>query len=144
MLGDVRQAAANNQKFEQAAADRALKTIGKLRQADDQSWTASRAALANALSSAAGAEGTLQRDNSRRMFVDFLNRIRKMPDAEFARSQGELSAELAALMPAGGSLTVAMAEVNPSQVQGALAATLLHPRAPQLLEELLASKPKPQ
>ncbi|MHB8997007.1 MAG: hypothetical protein ACYC63_17315 [Armatimonadota bacterium] len=144
VLGDVRQAAANNQKFDKVAADRALKTISKTREAQDQTWVASRTALANTLSAAAGADGTPQRENSRRMFSDFLDRIRKMSATEFARSQGELSAELAALMPPGGSLTVAMAEANPSQVQGALAATLLHPRAPQLLQELLASRPKPQ
>jgi hypothetical protein len=144
LLGDVRQAAANNQKFDKAAADRALKTISKLKEADDPAWAASRTVLAGALSTAAGAEGTPQRENSRRMFADFLDRIRKMPATEFATRQNELSAELAALMPPGGSLTVAMAEANPAQIQGALAATLLHPRAPQLLQELLASKPQPQ
>lgn len=144
LLGDVRQAAANNQKFDKVAADRALKTISGLREADDATWAISRAALANGLSSAAGADGTPQRENSRAMFGEFLDRIRKMPPTAFAAKQDELSAELTALMPPGSSLTVAMAEVNPGQIQRALAGTLLHPRAPQLLQELLASKPEPK
>jgi hypothetical protein len=144
LLGDVRGAAANNQKFDKIASDRALSTIGKLKETDNTTWAASQTALATALSAAAGAEGTPQRENSRRMFADFLDRIRKMPITEFGARLDELAAELLALMPPGGSLTVAMAEANPAQMQGALAATLLHPRAPQLLQELLASKPEPQ
>lgn len=140
LLGDVRQAAANNQRFDRAAATRALETIGRLRQLDEPTWRASCDRLADCLCAASGAPGSPARDNSRRMFLDFLARLRKMPAADFSGRQTELSAELCALMPPGSSLTAAMAEFEPRLIQTAMEASLLHPRAPALLAEIRAAR----
>lgn len=143
LLGDVRQAAANNQKAERQAADRAVRAIGRLRGGDEAAWTANRDRLASCLSAGAGAPDSPARKNSRSMFGDYLDRIRKMSDVDFANKQEELASSLLALVPPGSSLTVAMAEFDTRQIQSAMQSSLLSSRAAALLEELQAKRAKP-
>ncbi|MEI6501482.1 MAG: hypothetical protein WCP21_10725 [Armatimonadota bacterium] len=143
LLGDVRGAAANNQRADRAAAERALKLIARLRGGDDPTWTASRDQLIVLLSAGAGEPDSAARKNSASMFGDYLGRVRLMSDGDFAQKQDELVAGLIALLPPGTNLTAALAEFEPGQLQNAMAASFLSPRAPALLQELLTSRVKP-
>lgn len=140
LLGDVRQAAANNQKADRVSAQRAIKQIGRLRAADDATWATTEKALADALSAAAGEPGTPARNNSFAMFQEFLSRLRQMSDAEFGNKQTELETGLMALMPPGSSITVAMSSLDLHAIQNAMGNSFLSPRAPVLLEELQAGR----
>ena len=140
LLGDVRQAAANNQKAARVAADRALKLIGGLRESDAGAWPATRDRLADCLCSGVGAPESAARANSRRLFQDFLARIRTMSAAEFAQKTEELTSELLALLPPTTNLAVALAEFAPHQIQQAMRDSFLHPRAPDLLREIQAAR----
>ena len=142
LLGDVRGAAANNQRADRAAAERAMKLIGTLRGGDDAAWAASRDRLIALLSAGAGEPDSAARKNSASMFGDFLGRVRQMSDADFAQKQDELVAGLVALLPPGTILTAALAEFEPGQLQNALSVGFLRPRAPALLQELLTSRAK--
>lgn len=136
LLGDVRQAAANNQRADQQAALRAVKTLGQLRELDQTQWVASRDKIAQAFSENAGAPDTPARQNCQRMFVEFLDRFRTMSDVDFAAKQGELATELLALLPPGANLTVAMATYDQRLLQNAMNTTFLNPRVPELLKEM--------
>lgn len=122
------------------AGARAMDVLGRQRTADGPTWTAFRDHLAEAIAAGAGAAGTPARDNSRRMFVDFLDRLRKMSAADFAAKQQELGSEIAALLPPGFDLVNLAAEFDPGGVHVALGMSLLHPRAPALLEEMQAGR----
>lgn len=110
--------------------------------ADDQEWVKERDRLAQALAAAAGAEGTPERENRRRMFVEFFNRVEQMPEADFVAKLNELGAELAALLPAGADAALALAEADPTRIHMALLFTFLNPRYPVLLHEMQAAKAK--
>lgn len=142
LLGDVRQAAMNNQKADRASAEQAIRQIGKLRGGDDVTWAATKDALAKALSSAAGAPDSPARKNSCAMLQDFLGRVRQMSETDFANKQDELVTELTVLMPPGASITVAMATLQPRAIQDALSGGFLSPRAAALLQELQAARVK--
>jgi hypothetical protein len=143
LLGDVHQAAMNNQKTDRASAERALRFIGKLRGGDDATWTANRDKLAAALATDAGPTDSPARKNTQSMFVDYLNRVRAMSDADFANKQDELVTELTALLPPGASVTVALAEYDPSQIAAAMYLSFFSPRALPLLQELQQTRAKP-
>lgn len=143
LLGDIRGAAANNQKADRVAAERAMKLIGRLRGSDDAGWKGYRDWLMALLSASAGEPDSAARKNSASMFGDFLDRIRQMSDVDFAQKQEELVAGLLALLPPGTILTAALAEFDPNQLQNALDNSFLSPRAAALLQELLTSRVKP-
>jgi len=126
----------------QGACKRALEVIGQLRGKEAPVWTISRDRLAASLAAAAGAEGTPARENTRQMFVDFLDRLRRMSEADFAAKQKELSAELLALLPPGASLALLLADFDLSQTRNALRWSLLSPRAPALVQEMQAVRAK--
>ncbi|MEN6301411.1 MAG: hypothetical protein ABFD96_01725 [Armatimonadia bacterium] len=140
LLGDVRQAAANNQRADQQAALRAIKTLGQLRELDQTQWVASRDRIAQAFSENAGAPDTPARQNCQKMFVEFLDRFKTMSDVDFAAKQGELATELLALLPPGTNLTVAMATYDQRLLQNAMNMTFLNPRLPDLLKEMKAAR----
>lgn len=137
-LGDVRGPQANNQRADQLLGQRAMTQVEQMLQLDDAKFSAARDRFAGVLSAAAGPADSPQRTNCRRMFVEFFDRSRQMPPADFAARQAELSAELLALLPPGTSLVVALAEYDVRLIHGALAGALLHPRAPGVLAELKA------
>lgn len=126
----------------QAAAEKALQTISELRGKEAEGWAAARDKLAACLSTVAGPEGSPARDNSRSMFLDFLNRIRNMTEADFANKHKELVAELLALLPPGTNLAQIMGEFDPSPIHQVLQFTLLGARAPGIVQEMLAARTK--
>jgi hypothetical protein len=142
LLGDVRQAAANNQKADQVMGQRVITMIGETLKLDEAAWLKARDRLAAALAGNVGAPDSPARRNCRQLFVDFLDRIRRMPPAEFAAKQQELSAELLALVPPGTRLIVAVAAYDRMLFHSAMAGTFLHPRAPELLAEMKAARAK--
>lgn len=126
----------------QEASMRAMQIIAQSRAAEEEAWVQTRDRLAASLSAAAGADGTPARENSRRMFLDFLNRIRDMTPADFAAKQAELSGELTALLPPGTNLAAALSIVDLASIRQALWQSLLNPRAPGLLKEMEAARAK--
>ncbi len=140
LLGDVRGPAANNQKADVALSKRAMVQVAELRQLDDPRWPAERDRLATALAAGAGEAGSAQVDNSRKLFVDFLERVRRMSGADFANRQDELAAELLALLPPHTNLIVALAEYDKKLVHDAMSASLAHPRAAELLRQMKAAR----
>lgn len=126
----------------QAAAQKALQTIGELRHRDAEAWTAGRDKLAACLSASAGPEGSPARDNARQMFLEYLNRVRALPETDFANQQKELVAGLLALLPPGTSLAESLAEFDPSAIHDILSMGLLGPRAPGIVQEMLAARTK--
>jgi hypothetical protein len=144
LLGDVRGPAANNQKADAALAKRALQVIKQMLALDEAQWLAARDRLAAALAAGAGVPNAPAVDNCRKLFVEFLDRVRKMNQADFARRQDELGAELQALLPPGTNLVVALAEFEPRLIHDAMAAGLLHPRVPDLLQQIKTARATPQ
>lgn len=140
LLGDVRGPAANNQKADVALSKRAMLQVAELRQLDDPRWPAERDRLAAALAAGAGEVGSAQVDNSCKLFVDFLERVRRMSGADFAKRQDELAAELLALLPPHTNLIVALAEYDKQLVHDAMSASLAHSRAPELLRQMKAAR----
>ncbi len=136
LLGDVRGAAANNQRAEQQLSRRALQLIGQMLPYEEARWQAARDKLIAALIAGVGAENSPERENARQLFLDFFERLRKMNQAEFAQRQEELAAELLALLPPQTNLAVALAEYNPQLIKEAMARSLTHPRAPDLLRQM--------
>lgn len=110
---------------------------------DDQEWVKERDRLAGVLSAAAGADGTPERENRRRMFVEFFNRVEQMAEADFAAKLTELGADLAALLPAGSDDALALADADAVRIHMALLLSFLNPRYPELLQEMQAAKAKP-
>lgn len=123
----------------QAATRRAFEVIGKLRGADEQTWATARDRLATCLT--AGVDEPA-RENRRQMVADFLNRLRRMSETEFADKQKVLGEELTALLPPGLNLAQALAEFEPRLIHEALAPSLLNPRTPALVEEMQAARAK--
>lgn len=136
LLGDVRGAAANNQKADQQLSRRALQLIGQMLPYEEAKWQQARDKLIAALIAGVGAENSPERDNARQLFVEFFERLRRMKQAEFAQRQEELAAELLALLPPQTNLAVALAEYNPQLIKEAMARSLTHPRAPDLLRQI--------
>jgi len=124
----------------QAAAQKALQMIGELRRVDAEAWTAGRDKLAACLSASAGPEGSPARDNARQMFLEYLNRVRALPETDFANQQKELIAGLLALLPPGTSLAESLAEFDPSAIHNILSMGLLGTRAPGIVQEMLAAR----
>lgn len=139
LLGDVRQAAANNQRADQQAALRAVKTLSRLRELDQAQWVENRERLIQAMSESAGAPGSAARQNQQKMFAEFFDRFKTMSDVDFATKQQELATELLALLPPGANLTVAMATYDQRLLQNAMNMTFLNPRVPELLKEIKAT-----
>jgi len=144
LLGDVRGPAANNQKADVALGARAMKLVGQMLQFEDARWLAEREKLAAALAAGAGAPHMPAVDNCRQMFLDFFTRLRKMEPTDFANRQDELAAELLALLPPQTNLLVALGEYDTKLIHDAMAASLLHPRAPELLRQLKAARAQTQ
>ena len=142
LLGDIRQAAANNQKADQVLGQRVIQTVGGMLKLEDPQWLAARDRLATALAAPAGAADSPARNNCRQLFVDFLDRVRKMPQPDFTTRQDELAAELLALVPPGASLIVALAEYDTGLIHSALGGSFLNPRVPALLAEMKAARAK--
>jgi len=140
LLGDVRGPAANNQKADVAVSKRAIAVIAEMLQLEDARWTAARDKLTAALAAGAGEPNSAAVTNSRQLFRDFFDRLRKMPPADFAKRQDELAAELLALLPPQTNLIVALAEYDTKLIHGAMSASLLHPRTPELLRQMQAAR----
>jgi hypothetical protein len=140
LLGDVRGPAANNQKADVALGTRAMKLLGQMLQFEDARWLAERGKLAAALAAGAGEPNAPQVANCRQMFTEFFDRLRKMEPTDFANRQSELSAELLALLPPNTNLLVAMAEYQTSLIHDAMSVSLLHPRAPDLLQQMKTAR----
>lgn len=124
----------------QAAAEKALQVIGELRGKDAAEWAGSRDKLAACLSAAAGPEGSAARGNSRQMFMDFLNRIRNMTDADFANKHKELVAAFLDLLPPGTNLIQLAGEFDPSSIHQMLQFALLGARSAGIVQEMLAAR----
>jgi hypothetical protein len=144
LLGDPRGPVANNQKLNAALGQRALKLIGELLKLDDAAWPAARDALALALATDAGPADSPARANSQKLFVDFLDRLRKMPATDFTQRQAELGAELQALLPPNTNLLLAIARYDTKLIHAAMATSLTHPRAPDLLQQMKDARAKTQ
>jgi len=144
LLGDVRGPAANGQKVDAALGKQAMKQIARLLPLDDQQWPGARDKLAAALAAGAGEPKSPQVDNCRQLFVDYLDRLHKMPPTDFANRQDELVAELLALLPPKTNLVVAMATYDPALIHDAMSSSLLSPRAPELLQQMKAARAKTQ
>lgn len=140
LLGEVSGPAADNQRAGRQVALRAVRAIGSWRGLDPAQWTAARDFVAKALAAPAGTPDTDAYRNAVRLYTEFLDRIKAMPDTDFARGQDELTAELQALVPLSGHLTVALAECTPRQIVGAMAVSFLAPTAPRLLKEIQAAR----
>lgn len=134
--------AGTDDQSNQAGAKRALEVIGQLRGKDQQTWVASRDRLAECLSAASGAAGTPARENRRQVFLDFLNRVRAMTEADFAAKRDELIVEFVALLPENSHLALAIADFDPGQIHNALVSSLLTARAPALLQEMQTAQAK--
>lgn len=124
----------------QSTARQVLSVVGTARLADAATWTTSRDRIAACLSAPVGADGTPERENRRQMFLDFLDRVRKLTEPEYVRQQEQLAAELTPLLPADVDLAAAIHEYAPGYVHNALAVTLLHPRAQSLVAEMVAAR----
>lgn len=144
LLGDVRGPAANNQKADTVLGKQAIKQIARLLPLEDPRWTGARDKLAAALAASAGEPNSPQVGTARGLFVDFLDRLRKMPPTEFAKRQDELVAELLALLPPKTNLLVALATYDTALIHDAMSASLLSPRAPELLQQIKAARAKTQ
>lgn len=123
-----------------ATAHRALDLLGRLRDSDDTTWAKTRDALADALAAGAGAVGTAARDNARVLLLEFLNRLRRMPEGDFARQREELSTNLALLLAPGADLAGALADCAPGLVRNGLAQSLLRWQTPGLLQTMQANR----
>jgi len=140
LLGDVRGPAANNQKADVAVSKRAMAVIAEMLQLDDTRWTAARDKATAALAAGAGEPNSPAVTNSCQLFRDFFDRLRKMPPTDFAKRQDELAAELLALLPPQTNLIVTLAEFDTKLIHGAMSASLLHPRAPEVLRQMQAAR----
>ncbi|MEI6504006.1 MAG: hypothetical protein WCP21_23585, partial [Armatimonadota bacterium] len=87
-------------------------------------------------------EGSPARDNARQMFLDYLNRVRALPETDFSNQQKELSAGLLALLPPGTSLAERLAEFDSAPIHTILSMGLLGARAPGIVQEMLAARAK--
>lgn len=121
-----------------AIGRRGLALLKRLRDTDEATWAQSRDRLVALLSAQAGGAGTSARENSRQMLLDFLNRVRAMPAADFAKKQTELMAEIGVLVPQNANLAVVLLEFDPTPIHQALSQTLLNSRLPRLLQEMRA------
>ncbi|MBU0611355.1 MAG: hypothetical protein KKI08_25980 [Armatimonadetes bacterium] len=144
LLGDVRGPAANNQKADVALGKRAIKLVGEMLRLEDARWLVARDRLTAALAAGAGAPDSPQVDNCRKLFLDYLDRLRKMEPTDFAKRQDELAAELLALLPPGSNLLVALAEYDTKLIHDAMSASVLHPRAPELVQQMKAARAQTQ
>ena len=125
-----------------AMGRRGLALLKRLRDTDEATWVQSRDRLVAQLSAQAGGEGTAARENSRQMLLDFLNRVRAMPAADFAKKQTELMAEIGVLVPQNANLAALLLEFDPTPIRQALSQTLLNSRMPRLLQEMQAARAK--
>jgi hypothetical protein len=122
------------------ATKRALAILCRLREAEEQTWPAARDRMALALSEGSGALGTPARENRRQMILDFLERVRKMPNTDFAAKQQQLGGELTAALPPGLNLMMALVQGEPWVVHDALRHSLLEGRAAELLLAMQAAR----
>jgi len=114
-----------------------------IRATDEAAWPAKRDALADALAAGAGEAGSQARKDKEAMFAEFLDSLRKMPEADFEQKKQELAAGLEALVPPGTPLGLVYGLIDPAVAVQAMDRSFLHYKAQGLLKEMQAARQKP-
>jgi hypothetical protein len=117
-----------------------LNQLGAFRGLDDENWVTETNKIADDVAVAAGAKGTPANEQTRRDFVEFLNRIRRMNDKQFAEAQKELLENLKLLVPPAYVPKTGNEATNKELRRPATMMIFLSPRVYVLLQEMRAAR----
>ena len=139
-----RQMQAAAAKAGQAPVEPLLNQIAGFRGADDENWVTETNKIADDVAAAAGAKGTPPYEQTRRDFVELLNRVRRMNDKQFAEGQKELLENLKLLVPKAYVPKTGNEAVTKELHRPATMMIFLSPRMYGLLQEMRAAHAQPK
>ena len=139
-----RQMQAAAAKAGQAPVEPLLTQIATFRGMDDEVWVTETNKIADDVAAAAGAKGTPPYDQTRRDFVEFLNRVRRMNDKQFAEGQKELLENLKALVPKEYIPRTGNEAATKELHRPATMMLFLSPRMCVLMQEMRAARAQPK